>query len=154
MKNALVVLAISVVLVQVVGCRSMSHARCRAWTPRQLDVLRTFALQESPTLWQTLQALRAEREMADAGLKSLRADLLEFGRTPEADEDYVELKSACEGIDRSLEDVCSKLEEAYIAYKKQQASPECGAIMRQALEDGLLEADFALRRYNNLTKRE
>jgi len=140
------VLAIAVLLIQAAGCRSTPHVRCRAWTPRQLDVLRTFALQESPTLWQTVQELRAERETADAGLKSLRTDLLEFGRNPEADKDYVELMSACEGIDRSLEDVCSKLEEAYIAYKKQQALPECGAIMRQALEDGLQEADFALRR--------
>lgn len=121
---------------------------------KQLDVLRTFALQESQSLWQTLQTLNAEIVSRKAGLKGLRNDLLEFGRNPDTDKDFQVLKASVEDLEASLESVYCKLEDAYLAYKKYQATPgkrEYNDIMRRALEDGIQEADSASRRYRSMT---
>ena len=126
----------------------------RHWTDKQIDALRTFALQESPSLWQTVQALKAESESRRAGLASLKKDLEEFGRNPEVDKDYIALKESCNGIEDSLCVVYGKIESAYIAYRKYQATPgkkEYDNIMRHALEDGIQEADAASRRYKMMT---
>ena len=126
----------------------------RHWTGKQIDALRTFALQESPSLWQTVQALKAESESCRAGLASLKKDLEEFGRNPEEDNDYLALKESCKGIEDSLNAVYGKIESAYIAYRKYQATPgkkEYDNIMRHALEDGIQEADAASRRYKKMT---
>lgn len=126
----------------------------RHWTDKQIDALRTFALQESPSLWQTVQALKAEGESRRAGLASLKKDLEEFGRNPEEDKDYLALKESCKGIEDSLDAVYGKIEPAYIAYRKYQATPgkkEYDNIMRHALEDGIQEADAAFRRYKKMT---
>ena len=126
----------------------------RSWTDKQIDTLRTFALQESPSLWQTVQALKAEGESRRAGLASLKKDLEEFGRKPEEDKDYLALKESCKGIEDSLNAVYGKIESAYVAYRKYQATPgkkEYDNIMRHALEDGIQEADAASRRYKKMT---
>ena len=125
----------------------------RYWTDKQIDALRTFALQESPSLWQTVQALKAESESRRVGLASLKKDLEEFGRNPEEDKDYLALKESCKGIEDSLDAVYGKIESAYIAYRKYQATPgkkEYDNIMRRALEDGIQEADAASRRYKKM----
>ena len=126
----------------------------RYWTDKQIDTLRTFALQESPSLWQTVQALKAESESRRAGLASLKKDFEEFGRNPEEDKDYLALKESCKGIEDSLNAVYGKIESAYVAYRKYQATPgkkEYDNIMRHALEDGIQEADAASRRYKKMT---
>ena len=82
-------------LLAVVGCQTQTQPALRPfepsaekiepvasapkrWNRHKLDLLRTFALQESPTLWQTVQALYAARK---AGLAGLKGDLLTLRRT-------------------------------------------------------------------------
>ncbi len=127
----------------------------RQWNKTQLGLLRTFALQESPELWQTVQALRAERESRTAGLNKLRAELIDFGRNPDDDPDYVALKVANDSLLDSLNAILMKLEDAYIAYKKFEATPtrrEYGDVMRKVLADGLLDANEAEKRYIQMSR--
>ena len=125
------------------------------WDKRKLDLLKAFALQEAPQLWQSVQALQIECEARKTGLAGLKNDLLEFGRNPDEDADYLDLKLSCESIRGALEQICAKIEDAYIAYKKFQAAPgraDYENLMRKSLEDGIQEADAASRRYRSMTQ--
>lgn len=140
---------------QLEGKSRVQQKPQRQWNKTQLELLRTFALQESPELWQTVQALRAERESRMAGLKKLRAELIDFGRNPDEDPDYVALKAANDGLLDSLNAIFMKLEDAYIAYKKFEATPsrrEYGDVMRKVLADGLLDASEAEKRYIQMSR--
>lgn len=126
-----------------------------AFTEKQLDVLRSFALSESPVLWQTVQALKAEKASRKAGIAKLCNEMRDFGRNPDADPDVVALRRACADMDASLNAIYAKLEEAYIAFKKMQATPgkkEYADMMRMALEDGIQEADSAATKYRTMSK--
>lgn len=134
---------------------SQQKPQLRQWSETQLSILRAFALQESPKLWQTVQALRAERETRTAALTKLRAELVDFGRDPEADPDYAALKAANDGLLESLNAVYTKIEDAYFAYKKYQATPgnkEYGDMMRRVLDDGMNEAAAAEGRYLRMSR--
>ena len=133
----------------------MQKPKPRQWSNKQLNLLRAFALQESPKLWQTVQALRAEHETRMAALVKLRVELIDFGRNPDADPDYVSLKAANDRLLESVNVIYAKIEDAYIAYKKFQATPghkEYGDMMKRALEDGIQEADAAVAKYRTMFK--
>ena len=124
-----------------------THRRLSA---KQENLLRTFALQEAPQLWQTVQSLRGEIVSRNKAMTQLAAELREFDRKPEDDTTYRELQVGREQIACTLDNVYQKLENAYIAYKKFQATPgrkKYADAMNRALEDGVLEADATARRY-------
>ena len=183
MKQAVAAPLVGVALLAVVGCQTPPRAELRPyrpkpeetavvrvqtpvsqppqarvkrqWTDRQIEMLRNFALQESPTLWQTVQALKSESAARKVELRKLRDDLALFGRDPDQDADCQSLKTACEELDESVMVVYTKLEDAYLSYKKFQATPgkkEYGDLMRKALEDGIQEADAASAKYKNLSQ--
>ena len=174
MKTSVASLMIGIASICIFGCTSMSESpllppepistvepvpapkpKRRQWNKEQLNLLRTFALQESPKLWQTVQALRAERETRTAALANLRKELVDFGRNPEADQDYVALSAANDGLLDSMNAIFEKLEAAYIAYKKFQATPgrrEYGDMMRKVLDDGMNEASAAESRYLQMSR--
>ena len=127
----------------------------RAWTEKQLDALRSFALVESPSLWQTVQMLKAEKASRKASLESLCKEMRDFGRDPETDPDVAALRASFADLDGSLATIYEKLEEAYIAYKKMQATPghrEYADMMKAALEDGVKEADATAARYREMSR--
>ena len=133
----------------------MQKPKPRQWSDKQLNLLRAFALQESPKLWQTVQALRAEHEMRTAALSRLRSELADFGRNPDTDHDYVSLKASNDRLLESVNAIYAKMEDAYIAYKKFQATPgsrEYGDMMKRALEDVIQEADAAVAKYRTMFK--
>jgi len=138
--------------------RSESRAetsRGRAFTDKQLDALRSFALSESPVLWQTVQALKVEKASRKAGIEKLCKEMREFGRNPDVDPDVAVLKQSYEDLEVSLNTIYAKLEDAYIAYKKMQATPgrrEYADMMKLALEDGIQEADAAVAKYRTMSK--
>lgn len=122
----------------------------RQLSEKQENLLRTFAIKESPQLWTTVQSLRAEIDNRDKLIAQLAADLREFDRKPEDDPTYRELQVGREQIACTLDNVYQKLEDAYIAYKKFQATPgrkEYADAMNRALEDGVHEAEATARRY-------
>ena len=124
-----------------------THRRLSA---KQEILLRMFALQEAPQLWQTVQSLRGEIVSRNKAMTQLAAELREFDRKPEDDTTYRELQVGREQIACTLDNVYQKLENAYIAYKKFQATPgrkEYADAMNRALEDGIHEADVTARLY-------
>lgn len=133
----------------------MQKPKPRQWSDKQLNLLRAFALQESPKLWQTVQALRAEHETRTVALARLRMELVDFGRNPDADQDYVALKTANDGLLESVGAIYAKIEDAYIAYKKFLATPgnkEYSDMMRKVLNDGMNEASAAESRYIRMSR--
>ena len=127
----------------------------RKRTAEQIQLLQDFALRESPQIHATIQMLRVE--IADSGnkLKKLRADLLEFDRDPDADEDYKSLLAGLKELRHAYDAIFDKLEDAYIAAKKYEASPsrkEYQQMMQRALEDGIQDANMATERYKAMAR--
>lgn len=128
-----------------------THRRLSA---KQENLLRTFALQEAPQLWQTVQSLRGEIVSRNKAMAQLAAELREFDRKPEDDTTYRELQVGREQIACTLDNVYQKLENAYIAYKKFQATPgrkEYADAMNRALEDGIHEAEMMESRFKKMS---
>lgn len=132
----------------------ISRQSC-TFTQRQLEVLRSFALAEAPRLWETIQRLKAERVTRRAALVRLCKEMQEFGRDPKMDPDVATLSAREKELEESLSMVYRRLEEAYIAYKKMQATPgkrEYEELMKSALEDGVREADATVARYHEMSR--
>lgn len=126
----------------------------RHLSAKQENLLRTFALQEAPQLWQTVQSLRGEIVSRNKAMTQLAAELREFDRKPEDDTTYRELQVGREQIACTLDNVYQKLENAYIAYKKFQATPgrkEYADAMNRALEDGIHEAEMMESRFKKMS---
>ena len=120
-----------------------------------MQLLQDFALKESPQISKTIQMLRAEMSDSGAKLKKLRADLVEFDRNPDADEDYKALLAGLRELRRTYDAIFDKLEDAYIAAKKYEASPsrkDYQQMMKRALEDGIQDANMATERYKAMTR--
>lgn len=127
----------------------------RTFSEQQLATLRSFALSESPRLWQTVQTLKAEKAARAAALSALCAEMRSFGRDPKSDPDVTALVQVEADLERSINTIYEKLEAAYIAYKKMLATPgrnEYADMMRIALEDGVQEADATTARYREMSK--
>lgn len=131
--------------------------QARNRSPEQIQVLSDFAMEESPKIWQTIQSMRGEIAQSGAKIKRLRADLLEFDRDPDTDEDYKALVAGLQDLKRAYNAIFDKLEDAYIAAKKYEASPSCKDYqdtMKRALEDGIQDANMATERYNAMTRQK
>ena len=129
----------------------------RKRTPAQVQLLQGFAMKESPKIWQTIQAMRAEMMTSGAKIKNLREELQLFGRNPEFDEDYKSLVAGVQELRRAYDAIFDKLEDAYIAAKKYEASPsrkDYQETMKRALEDGINDANMATERYKAMTRQK
>jgi len=127
----------------------------RTLTAKQETLLREFAFKESPKLWQTVQSLRGEIVSRNMAMAKLADDLQEFDHKPAEDATYRELQVGREQIACTLDNVYEKLENAYIAYKKFQATPgrkEYSEAMNRALEDGVHESEATARRYRVMAR--
>ena len=126
-------------------------------SPEQIQMLSDFAMKESPKIWQTIQSMRAEIMQSGAKIKRLRADLLEFDRDPDSDDDYKALVAGLQELKRAYNAIFDKLEDAYIAAKKYEASPsrkDYQDTMKRALEDGIQDANMATERYRAMTRQK
>lgn len=126
-------------------------------SPEQIQMLSDFAMKESPKIWQTIQSMRAVITQSGSKIKRLRADLLEFDRDPDTDEDYKALVAGLQELKRAYNAIFDKLEDAYIAAKKYEASPsrkDYQDTMKRALEDGIQDANMATERYNAMTRQK
>lgn len=124
-----------------------------AASERQEDELRSFALLESPKIWQTIQYLRAEMELQDNEIERLKKTCRErdvpYRDTPE----FVRLCRLRNKLVRSLRIVEDKLVEALVAQRQYRATPlrsEFERSMRKALEDGVVEAGLIQRQYEEM----
>lgn len=127
----------------------------RQFTATQIDVLRSFALTEAPQLWQMVQSIKAGAVSQKAALARLREEMEAFGRDPNTDPDVAALSVTQRELENSVTSIYIKLEEAYIAYKKMQATPgrsEYAKTMRTALEDGVKEADRMTLQFKDMSR--
>lgn len=116
-------------------------------------VLRPFALKETPSIWRSIQNLRAESELLEANRKRLESELREFGRDPEGDADLRKIKAQKLAINELHDRVYMKLEDAYIAAAKYEATPsskEYEHLKRKTIADSVAEAEMATQRFNSL----
>ena len=124
---------------------------------RNEDLLRDFALKESPTIWQTVQRLRTEIAERRRAIAQLGRELKEFGTNPDSDPDYIKLGKNVDVLLDSLVAIFVNLEKAYIAAKKFEAMPvrkDYESTMRNALKESFEEADSATRRFFEMRKRK
>lgn len=112
--------------------------------------IREFAEKEATTLWATLQTLTSEVETQGRKIAELRQVLQEFNRDPAGDEDFKRICEMKTSLEKSVFEIRAKLEDAYIASKKFEATPgrkDYEEIRRKAIEDGVQEADAAIQRF-------
>ena len=127
----------------------------RKRTPEQIQLLQDFAQKESPKIWQTIQVMRAEMSTSGAKIKNLREELKLFDRDPDSDEDYKALVAGLQELKHAYNAIFDKLEDAYIAAKKYEASPsrkDYQETMKRALEDGINDANMATERYKAMIR--
>ena len=132
-----------------------SHHKKR--TEAQIRILQDFAIRESPEIWRIIQSMRAEISTNDEKLKQLRNELLEFDRDPNADEGFKSLENGLRELRHAYETLLDRLEEAYIALKKFEASPsrkDYQDVMKCAIENGIQEATMATERYKAMSRQK
>ena len=137
--------------------RPPSQPLPRKRTAEQMQLLQRFAIKESPDIWRTVQMMRAEMNRSSEKARQLRADLLEFDRNPDSDEDYKALVAGQQELRKAYDAIFDKLEDAYIAAKKYEASPsrkDYRDMMKCALEDGIQDAVMATERYKAMTRQK
>lgn len=119
------------------------------------EALKDFALRESPSLWGTVQAIRAQVTTRRKSLTQLKAELLEFNVMPDNDLDFVRLQKDIDSMLDGLAGIFKHIEEACIAAKKREAVLGNGnydKAMKRALKDGIAEAEGIANRYLEMTK--
>lgn len=117
------------------------------------EKIRTFALNESPKVWEVYQSLKGEIEVQQKNIDNLAQTMKMFGRSPEQDEDFIRITAYRDEMIRTRQALRARLEEAYITSKKYEASPsrkDYQALHKKALEDGILEADAAAARFKEM----
>lgn len=121
------------------------------------EQIRAFAEKEAGTLWKTLQVLKGEIELQEKRISDLKKVLEDFDRDPKTDEDFQGICKMRDALVTSVSEIKAKLEDAYIAAKKFEATPgqeEYDEIRRRALEDGVQEADAAIKRFNLMREKK
>ena len=121
------------------------------------EQIKAFAEKEAGTLWKTLQLLKGEIELQEKRIGNLKKVLEDFDRDPNTDEDFQGICKMRDALVTSVSEIKAKLEDAYIAAKKFEATPgqdEYDEIRRKALEDGVQEADAAIKRFNLMREKK
>ena len=117
------------------------------------DKIRTFALKEAPKVWSVYQSLQSEIDVQNDKIEELRKTLVAFDKSPEQDADFVRICALRDEMIRSRKAIRVKLEDAYLAAKKYEASPsrkDYQELHKKALEDGILEADAASAKFKEM----
>lgn len=111
------------------------------------DRIRTFALNESPDLWQGYQMLGGSIGVQTKKVEALKRDLLDFDRKPEDDEGYRKNERILAEMKAAHKAIRSKLEDAYLAYRAFEALPERG---KDTAQGCIKEAEDMYNNYRRL----
>ena len=117
------------------------------------EKIRCFALKEAPRVWAVYQSLQSEIDIQNDKIEELRKVLVSFDKSPDQDMDFQRICALRDDMVRSWKALRIKLEDAYIASRKYEASPsrkDYQEIHRKALEDGILEADAAEAKFKEM----
>lgn len=117
------------------------------------EKISSFALKEVPKVWAVYQSLQSAIDIQNAKVEELRKTLEAFDKSPSNDVDFVRICDLREEMIRSQTELRRKLEDAYLAAKKYEASPSRADYQEQhkkALEDGILEADAVEAKFKEM----
>ena len=117
------------------------------------DKIQTFALKEAPKVWAVYQNLQSEIDVQNGKIDELCKTLETFGKDPAQDADFIRICALRDDMICSRTALRAKLEDAYIAAKKYEASPsrkDYQELHKKALEDGILEADAASAKFKEM----
>ena len=117
------------------------------------EKLQTFALKDAHRVWEVYQSLQCEIEVQNGKIEELRTTLKDFDKIPEQDEDFKAICALRDEMIHSRDVLRTKLEDAYLAAKKYEASPsrkDYEVLHKKALEDGILEADQAEAKFKEM----
>ena len=117
------------------------------------EKIRSFALKEAPKVWAVYQSLQSEIDVQNGKIEELRKTLEAFGKDPDRDVDFQRICDLRDDMIRSRKALRTKLEDAYIASRKYEASPsrkDYQELHKKALEDGILEADAAEAKFKEM----
>lgn len=121
------------------------------------ESVRVFALKEAPKVWAVCQSLQSEIDVQSGKIEELRKTLEMFDESPEQDADFIRICALRDEMIRSRRSLRAKLEDAYIAAKKYEASPsrkDYQDVMKRALEDGINDANIATERYKAMIRQK
>ena len=117
------------------------------------EKIRSFALKDAPKVWAVYQSLQSEIDIQNGKIEELRKTLEAFGKDPWRDVDFQRICDLRDDMIRSRKALRTKLEDAYIASRKYEASPsrkDYQELHKKALEDGILEADAAEAKFKEM----
>ena len=86
-------------------------------------------------------------------IANLAKTLKDFEKDPGRDADYLRICSKRDEMVVSVKSMRTKIEDAYLAYCKFQATPsrrEFDELQRKILEDGIKEAEVAAKRFDEM----
>lgn len=121
------------------------------------EKVQVFALKEAPKVWDVYQSLQSEIDVQGSKIEELRKTLETFGKVPEQDTDFIRICALRDEMIRSRQSLRTKLEDAYIAAKKYEASPsrkDYQETMNRAIEDGINDANMAAEHYKAMTRQK
>ena len=119
------------------------------------EARRSFALKESPLLWKSIQELRASIKTQNAQLARLQKTFVDLKMDAGQDTDYLALIKERDGMVRRLIAVEAELDKAFLASVKYEAtlsSHEKNRFETLANEDGMVEAQQAHQRFDEMRK--
>ena len=117
------------------------------------DKIRTFAMRESPAVWQAVQKLRAEKVMLEKGVARVENVLKYYGHDLASDRELSGLRKDLQEIDDLTQRLQYRLEDAYLKYVAYQATPgreDLKELCDKALVDGVQEASEVEARFNEM----
>lgn len=137
---------------------AIATAEEAAQNKKKEDKIRTFALKESPTIWQAVQKLRAEKGSLETGIARVEAVLQHFGRDAQqpfgrdagCDPEVISLKQDLSETEKLLDRLWAKLEDAYlkhVAYQEMPGQNDLKVLCDRALSDGAQEASAIENRF-------
>ena len=121
------------------------------------DKVWDFALNEAPSVCKAYQFLAGAIEERDKRIAELRKTLELFGLKADEDADVRRLLHVRDEMAASHDAIKAKLEEAYLQARKFAATPdrkEFDDLRKKAVDDGIQEAQAALKRYKAMKEQK
>lgn len=119
------------------------------------DARRSFALRESPVLWQTIEDLKSRIVDQNGRLAKLKKTFDDLGMAAASDKDYQQMVEERDAMVKRLRQVEDELDRAYLESVKYEVTQGRRAKVefdRHAREDGLAEAEISRQKYESMRK--
>lgn len=122
---------------------------------KKRELVKDFALKESPTAWEIFLSIESECSVAKKKVAELKKTLESFDKKPDDDADFIAAKSKLAEMTATCETLWKSMERAYIQYCKFKASSGDAALAELSSNmtaEAVKEATAAKERYRLLTQ--